>query len=99
MAGVPVWLLILGALVPAWYGTRLILRGVRKTAHLLVTFEKASKIILYELVPNDDHSIKDKVNRAVELGEQNQRALENHLIDHHNGCRRPNPPEGTPEGF
>ncbi|KKL78038.1 hypothetical protein LCGC14_2028850 [marine sediment metagenome] len=97
MSGVPVWLVTLGAIPLAWGGLWLILKGLRRSAHLIVTMEKAAKIILYELVPNEDDSIKDKVDRAVVLGEETQRALENHLVDHHHGCR--SSPEGTPEGF
>ena len=89
MAGVPLWLYLLGVIPAAYFGVRLVFKGLRRGAHLFVRLEKASKIILYELVPNDGPSIKDKVNRAVEIGEQNQRALENHLLDHHEGCRPP----------
>ncbi len=88
---------ILIAVPLAWGGVWFLFKGLRRSAHLIVTMEKAAKIILYELVPNEDDSIKDKVNRAVVLGEENQRALENHLIDHHNAGR--SYPEGTPDGF
>ena len=100
MSTVPAWLLILGAIPAAWYGTRLTLRSVRSVAHFIVQAEAAVKLILNELVPNDNQSIKDKTDRAVQLGEENQRALENHLIDHHNAGRLETPNlEGTPEGF
>ena len=94
MTGVPAWVLLLGAIPAAWYGTRLLHRGVRAGARFIVQMESAAKLILYELVPNDNQSIKDKTDRAVQLGEENQRALENHLIDHHAGCRRDGPSAG-----
>ncbi len=86
---VPAWLLLLGAIPAAFYGVKVVLKGIRAGARFVVQAEAAFKLILYELVPNDNQSIKDKTDRAVQLGEENQRALENHLIDHHNGCRRP----------
>ena len=94
MSGLPAWALLLGAIPAAWYGTRLVLRAVRAGAHLIVQAEAAFKLILFELVPNNDDSIKDKTDRAVQLGEDNQRALEIHLIDHHAGCRREGPSAG-----
>ncbi len=104
------WLLLLGAIPAAWFGVRFVLRSVRKGAHFYVQAEAAFKLILYELVPNDNESIKDKTDqavrigeRAVRLGEENQRALENHMqLDHVRGERvapNPNNPSGTPEGF
>ena len=95
------WLYLLGAIPVAWYGIRFVLRSVRKGAHFYVQAEAAFKLILYELVPNDDESIKDKTNQAVRLGEENQRALEIHLqLDHLRGGRvPPDPDTGTPEGF
>ncbi len=104
------WLLLLGAIPAAWYGVRLVLRSIRKGAHFYVQAEAAFKLILYELVPNDNESIKDKTDQAVllggnavRLGEENQRALENHLqLDHPNGGRvtpTADNPKGTPEGF
>lgn len=84
------WLLILGAIPLAWTGIKLILRGFRRAAILWVTLEKAIKLLLYELVPNEGHSLKDKINQAVTIsGEalrvttENQRAIEMHMVDHH----------------
>ena len=99
MSTVPAWLLILGAIPAAWYGTRLTLKSVRAVAHFIVQAEAAFRLILYELVPNNNDSIKDKTDRAVQLGEENQRALENHLIDHHSAGRLSPNLEGTPDGF
>ena len=110
MSGVPAWLLILGAIPAAWYGTLLMARWLRKGAHFYVQAEAAFKLILYELVPNNNESIKDRTDQAVELGEnavrlgeENQRALEDHLqLDHPNGGRvapATDNPTGTPEGF
>ena len=96
------WLLLLGAIPAAWFGVRFVARSLRKGAHFYVQAEAAFKLILYELVPNDDKSIKDKVDRAVQLGEENQRALENHMQLGHVGGRvvpAGNNPTGTPEGF
>ncbi len=93
---VPSWLLILGAIPLAVTGALVLIKGVRRAAHFVVQMESAAKLILYELVPNEDDSIKDKVDRAVQLGEENQRALEIHLTEHH---PRPTPPVGTPAGF
>ncbi len=104
------WLFLLGAIPAAWYGVRFVLRSMRKGAHFYVQAEAAFKLILYELVPNDNESIKDKTDQAVWLGEnavrlgaENQRALENHLqLDHPNGGRvspTVDNPSGTPEGF
>ena len=97
------WLFLLGAIPAAWFGVRFVFRSIRKGAHFYVQAEAAFKLILYELVPNNNESIKDKTDRAVQLGEENQRALEIHLqLDHPDGGRvTPNPdnPTGTPEGF
>ena len=97
------WLLLLGAIPAAWYGIRFVARSLRKGAHFYVQAEAAFKLILYELVPNNNESIKDKTDQAVRLGEENQRALENHLqLDHPNGGRvvpTADNPTGTPEGF
>jgi hypothetical protein len=103
-------LFLLGAIPAAWFGIRFVLRSIRKGAHFYVQAEAAFKLILYELVPNNDDSIKDKTDRAVQLGEhavrlveENQRALENHLqLDHPYGGRvapATDTPAGTPEGF
>ena len=104
------WLFLFGAIPAAWFGIRFIFRSMRKGAHFYVQAEAAFKLILYELVPNDDESIKDKTDQAVRLGEnavrlgeENQRALENHMqLDHPNGGRvspTADNPRGTPEGF
>ena len=95
------WLLLLGAIPAAWFGIRFVARSLRKGAHFYVQAEAAFKLILYELVPNDDKSIKDKVDRAVQLGEENQRALEHHVLGHGGGRVVPagDNPTGTPEGF
>ena len=107
-AAVLPWLALLGAIPLAWYGVRLVFRSIRKGAHFYVQAEAAFKLILYELVPNDDESIKDKTDQAVQLGqsavrlgEENQRALESHMqLDHLRGERvAPDPDTGTPEGF
>ena len=103
MSSLLVWLLILGAIVPAWYGVRFVLRSVQAGAHFYVQAEAAFKLILYELVPNNNESIKDRTEQAVRLGEENQRALEIHLqLDHPNGgsvAPTTDNPTGTPEGF
>ncbi len=96
MSPVPAWLLILGAIPLAVAGALILIKGVRRAAHFIVQMESAAKLILYELVPNENNSIKDKVDRAVQLGEENQRALEIHLTEHH---PRPTPPVGPPAGF
>ncbi len=83
MSGVPVWLLVLGGIPAAWYGIRLTLKGFRAVAHFIVRAEKAIQIILYELVPNEGHTLIDKADEAVQLGRENQRSLEMHLIDGH----------------
>ncbi len=97
------WLLLLGAIPAAWYGVRFVLRSMRKGAHFYVQAEAAFKLILYELVPNGDESIKDKTDQAVRLGEENQRALEQHMqLNHSNGGRVPptvDNPGGTLDGF
>lgn len=93
---IPTPLIILGAIPAAAAGLWLIAKAVRRAAHVIVTLEAAGRLILYELVPNDGESLKDKVDRAVQLGEENQRALENHLIDHHQGGRPPEPIRGVP---
>ena len=110
MSSLLVWLLILGAIVPAWYGVRFVLRSVQAGAHFYVQAEAAFKLILYELVPNNNESIKDRTDQAVRLGEhavhlgeENQRVLEDHLqLDHPNGGRvvpTADNPTRTPEGF
>jgi len=96
------WLLLLGAIPAAWYGVRFVARSIRKGAHFYVQAEAAFRLILYELVPNNNDSIKDKTDQAVRLGEENQRALENHMQLDHFGGRVPSAvdnPTGTPEGF
>ncbi len=103
LADVLLWLFLLGAIPAAWFGIRFVFRSIRKGAHFYVQAEAAFKLILYELVPNDNESIKDKTDQAVRLGEENQRALEQHMqLDHPNGGRVPpvaDNPTGTPEGF
>ena len=110
LAAVLPWLFALGAIPAAWFGIRFMFRSIRKGAHFYVQAEAAFKLILYELVPNDNESIKDKTDQAVQLGEhavrvgeENQRALEQHMqLDHPNGGRvtpTPDNPTGTPEGF
>ena len=94
MSVVFVWILGAAALISA---VKIIWPAVRNSASWVVRWDEATRIILYELVSNRGVSIKDQVSRAVELGEQNQRALENHLLDHHNAGR--SYPEGTPDGF
>ena len=109
-AAVLPWLLLLGAIPAAWFGIRFLFRSIRKGAHFYVQAEAAFKLILYELVPNNDESIKDKTDQAVQLGEhavrlgaENQRALDHHLqLDHPRGGRVvvvTDNPSGTPEGF
>ena len=93
---IPTPLLILGAIPTAAAGLWLIVKWIRRAAHIIVTLEAAGRIILYELVPNNGESLKDKIDRAVQLGEENQRALENHLIDHHQAGHPPDPIEGAP---
>ncbi len=82
MSGVPTWLYILGAVPLAWLGVKLILKGVRSTARWIVRIENAAELILTELVPNEGETLLDKVDEALLIGRENQRALESHLIAH-----------------
>ena len=93
MSGVFTWVLGAAALIAA---IKILWPAIRSSASWVVRWDRATKVILDELVTNQGKSIKDNVARAVVLGEENQRALENHLIDHHDGCR--SSPEGTPDG-
>lgn len=79
---VPTWILLLAAVPAAWLGFKLIVRGFRRAAFLWVRMEKATKILLYELTPNDGDSLFDKVEVIRQITNENQRALEMHLLDH-----------------
>lgn len=80
MAGMFTWVLGAAALVAA---VTILWPAIRSSASWIVRWDRATKVILNELVTNQGESVKDQVGRAVDLGEQNQRALEVHLIDHH----------------
>ena len=73
----------LAAVPAAWLGVTLIAKGFRRAAFLWVRLEKATKILLYELVPNEGDSLVDKIDDVVLVTRENQRALEMHIIDHH----------------
>jgi hypothetical protein len=77
------WLWLLAAIPAAWLGVVLVAKGFRRAAFLWVRLEKATKVLLYELVPNEGDSLKDKVDDVVRITKENQRALEMHLVNHH----------------
>lgn len=82
MSGVPVWLLVLGAIPAAWLAIALALRGFNRVAHFWVRAGQAIAVINYQLVPNDGESLIDKVDESLLIGRENQRALEDHLRAH-----------------
>ncbi len=77
------WLWWLAAIPAAWLGITLMARGFRRAAFLWVKLEAATKVLLYELTPNEGDSLKDLVTMALGVARENQRALEMHLLNDH----------------
>ena len=68
--------------------------ALQTSASWLVRWNTASKVTLYELQTNQGASVKDKVQEALVISRENQRALEQHLVAH--GWDQPDEISGVP---